>query len=118
VVVGDLIADEPSHECEVAGETCHYSKLRKVDKVERFFRRRHTKALVNFGSSSPIGSFGCGEKAFYTGVLGGEKFEEAHARLVTGVRDQGSVSPAKRMSSFTMQDPRAVMRNSGARRAP
>jgi hypothetical protein len=33
-------------------------KTLKVDKVERFFRHRHTKGLVNFGSSPPISSFG------------------------------------------------------------
>ena len=38
-------------------------KTLKVDKVERFFRHRHTKGLVNFGSFSPIESFGRGEKA-------------------------------------------------------
>jgi hypothetical protein len=40
-----------------------FLKTLKVDKVERLFRPDHTKALVNFGCSSPIGSFGCREKA-------------------------------------------------------
>ena len=38
---------------------------------------------------------------------GGEEFEEAHARLVTGVRDQAwEYVPGEKMSSFIMQDPR------------
>jgi hypothetical protein len=40
-----------------------FLKTLKVNKVERFFHHRHTKALVNFGPSSPIGSFGSREKA-------------------------------------------------------
>jgi hypothetical protein len=40
-----------------------FLKTLKVDKVERFFRHRYTKGLVDFGSFSPIESFGRGEKA-------------------------------------------------------